>query len=212
MPDMVDSPDVVSEALYYLSNSDPEGRLVDSSAYSEEDIAQIGQLMTALARLRDAERALSQASLEYMQLNRNDMRALHYLIAAKNRGVVVTPGAIAAHLKISTASTTKLLDRLEEGGHITREPHPTDRRALAIAITPQTHEAALHTVGRQHAKRFYAAARLDRQQRETVIRFLNDMTSEITAGTESWAHRATTAAATTTTAEGDGTGTLGSSE
>src|SRR5690554_1506814 len=189
MPDMVDSPDVVSEALYYLSNSDPEGRLVDSSAYSEEDIAQIGQLMTALARLRDAERALSQASLEYMQLNRNDMRALHYLIAAKNRGVVVTPGAIAAHLKISTASTTKLLDRLEQGGHITREPHPTDRRALAIAITPETHEAALHTVGRQQAKRFYAAARLDREERATVIRFLNDMTGEITTGTENWARK-----------------------
>ncbi len=187
MADRPEAPDLVSEALYHLATSDPDGRLIDRSGIAEEDVQQIGELMTALARLRDAERALNDASLEYMKLNRNDMRALHYLIASTNRGKVATPGAIAAHLGISTASTTKLLDRLAAGGHITREPHPTDRRALAIAITPATHEAALHTVGRQQSKRFHAAARLTRGERDAVIRFLNDMTNEITAGTERWA-------------------------
>lgn len=187
MADKPEAPDLVSEALYHLATSDPDGRLIDRSGIAEEDVQQIGELMTALARLRDAERALNDASLEYMKLNRNDMRALHYLIASTNRGKVATPGAIAAHLGISTASTTKLLDRLAAGGHITREPHPTDRRALAIAITPATHEAALHTVGRQQSKRFHAAARLTRGERDAVIRFLNDMTNEITAGTERWA-------------------------
>jgi|SRR5690554_809714 len=187
MADRPEAPDLVSEALYHLATSDPDGRLIDRSGIAEEDVQQIGELMTALARLRDAERALNDASLEYMKLNRNDMRALHYLIASTNRGEVATPGAIAAHLGISTASTTKLLDRLAAGGHITREPHPTDRRALAIAITPATHEAALHTVGRQQSKRFHAAARLTRGERDAVIRFLNDMTNEITAGTERWA-------------------------
>lgn len=187
MADRPEAPDLVSEALYHLATSDPDGRLIDRSGIAEEDVQQIGELMTALARLRDAERALNDASLEYMKLNRNDMRALHYLIASTNRGKVATPGAIAAHLGISTASTTKLLDRLAAGGHITREPHPTDRRALAIAITPATHEAALQTVGRQQSKRFHAAARLTRGERDAVIRFLNDMTNEITAGTERWA-------------------------
>ena len=187
MADRPEAPDLVSEALYHLATSDPDGRLIDRSGIAEEDVQQIGELMTALARLRDAERALNDASLEYMKLNRNDMRALHCLIASTNRGKVATPGAIAAHLGISTASTTKLLDRLAAGGHITREPHPTDRRALAIAITPATHEAALHTVGRQQSKRFHAAARLTRGERDAVIRFLNDMTNEITAGTERWA-------------------------
>lgn len=187
MIDRPEAPDLVSEALYYLATSDPEGRLVDRTGMDDQDVKQIGELMTALARLGNAERALTEASLEYMKLNRNDMRALHYLIAAKNRGVVATPGAIAAHLRISTASTTKLLDRLEAGGHISREPHPSDRRALAIAITPATHEAAMHTVGRQQSKRFHAAARLTPEERDAVIRFLNDMASEITAGTERWA-------------------------
>lgn len=178
--------DPIAANLFDVAISDPESRLVDRSGASQQDIVQIGQLMRALARLRQAERTLNDASLAYMKLNENDMRALHYLIVAGNRGVVATPGAIAAHLQISTAATTKLLDRLEQGGHITRQAHPTDRRALAIAITPATREAALNTVGRQQAKRFYAAARLTSAERNAVIRFLDDMATELVAGLDAW--------------------------
>lgn len=179
--------DQVSAHLYDVDTSDPLGRLVDRTGLEEAEVRHVGKVMAALARLREAERELMEASQRYMQLNRTDMRALHYLIGAKNRGVIATPGAISEHLKISSASTTKLLDRLELGGHITRQPHPTDRRALAIEITPATHEAAMATVGRQHAKRFLAAARLTSDEREVVIRFLDEMTADISAGAESWA-------------------------
>lgn len=180
--------DSANRSIYDVESSDPDSRLIDRSAMSDEDVRQIGRLMGALGRLRDAEDALSEASLRYMKLNRTDMRALHYLIAMKNRKEIATPGLMAVHLGISSASTTKLLDRLEHGNHISREPHPTDRRALAITITDETHEAALNTVGRQQAKRFHAAARLTSDERESVIRFLDDMAAEITAGTERWAH------------------------
>ncbi len=172
--------------IYDLASSDPHGLLIDRQGMAEADVLQIGELMAALGRLRDAEQILTEASLKYMKLNRNDMRALHFLIATTNRGEIATPGDIATHLRISTASTTKLLDRLEQGNHIRREPHPTDRRALAISITPETHEAAMNTVGRQQARRFHAAARLSSDEREAVIRFLNDMTGEILIGAESW--------------------------
>lgn len=177
----------MSSNIYDVESSDPDSRLIDRSAMADADIHQIGRLMGALGRLRNAEDALTEASLRYMKLNRTDMRALHYLIAVRNRGEIATPGLMASHLGISSASTTKLLDRLERGQHITREAHPTDRRALAISITDATHEAALSTVGRQHAKRFHAAARLTSAERESVIRFLDDMANEITAGTEAWA-------------------------
>lgn len=67
-----------------------------------------------------------------------------------------------------------------------RSPHPTDRRALAITITEETRHAAMQTVGRQQAKRFYAAARLTREERAVVIRFLEDMTQEIALPDEAW--------------------------
>lgn len=173
--------------IYDVDVSDPRGELVDRSGLAEEDVRQISGLMQALGGLRDAEQRLSEASLRYMKLNTTDMRALHFLIACENSGIIVTPGAISTHLGISTASTTKLLDRLERGSHITRSPHPSDRRALAIAITRETRHSAIETVGRQHARRFIAAARLSADERETVRRFLVDMTAEIALGDEPWA-------------------------
>lgn len=178
----------VSSHLYDVDSSDPESQLVDRSALNGDEVRQIGALMAALGALREAEQLLSDASLRYMKLNQTDMRALHYLIVSANRGAIATPGAIAAHLKISTASTTKLLDRLERAGHIARESHPTDRRALAISITSQTQTAAMNTVGRQQAKRFHSAARLNPAEREVVIRFLQDMTSELSIADAAWAN------------------------
>jgi len=176
-----------SSAIYDVDVSDPRSELVDRSALSDADVKQISALMSALGGLRDAERKLSEASLRFMKLNQTDMRALHFLIACENTAVTATPGAIATHLAISTASTTKLLDRLERGGHITRAPHPSDRRALAIAITPTTRQSAMETVGRQQARRFTAAARLTPAERDTVTRFLTDMTTQIAVDDQAWA-------------------------
>jgi DNA-binding MarR family transcriptional regulator len=177
----------VSLGIYHLDALDPHQELVDRSGLSEADVQQISHLMAALGRLREAEQRLSDASLRYMKLNQSDMRALHYLIVCANHDVIATPGAIAARLHISTASTTKLLDRLEKAGHVTRRAHPSDRRALAIAITPETHQAAMRTVGRQQAKRFLAASRLTSAERETVMRFLDDMAEEIDVSEDAWA-------------------------
>lgn len=174
-------------AIYDVEASDPRSTLIDREGVSPDDLRQISALMGALGSLRDAEQRLSLASRRYMQLNDTDMRALHYLIVCSNRSMTATPGGIASHLGISTASTTKLLDRLEKGGHIRRAPHPTDRRALAITITPDTRQAAMETVGRQQAKRFYSAARLSPEEREVVIRFISDMTQEIELTDEPWA-------------------------
>lgn len=183
-----EAPDGLSHAaIYDVDASDPRSTLIDRTGVAPEDLKQIALLMGALAGLRDAEQRLSHASRRYMQLNETDMRALHFLIVCANRKTIATPGAIAHHLEISTAATTKLLDRLEKGRHITRAPHPTDRRALAITITDETRTAAMETVGRQQAKRFYSAARLSREEREVVIRFLTDMTQEITLRNEPWA-------------------------
>lgn len=168
-------------AVYDVDSSDPQQRLIDRSDMSAKEVEQITELMAAFGELRDAEQALSAASQKYMKLNATDMKALHYLIVCKHRGLLGTPGGISEHLSISPAATTKLLDRLERGHHIHRSPHPTDRRALAISITPETYTSAIESVGRQQSRRFHAAARLTADEREVVIRFLRDTTKEITS-------------------------------
>ncbi|MGK2852916.1 MAG: MarR family winged helix-turn-helix transcriptional regulator [Microbacteriaceae bacterium] len=170
-----------------MDSSDPRSELIDRSALTPEHVAQIGRLMKALSALREAEQSVSEASQKYMKLSTQDMRALLYLIVAKNRGEVATPGMLATHLKISAASTTKLLNRLEKGGHIVRHVHPVDRRALAIEVTPETQASAMQSVGKQQARRFHAAARLTSNEREVVIRFLDDMTQEISITNADWA-------------------------
>ncbi len=179
-------PETRSAHVYDIASNDPDSRLVDRSRVSEDDLAQISAVMQAMGNLRDAENRLMEASLDYMKLGRNDMRALHFLIVCENRDTVATPGAIAAHLHVSSASTTKLLDRLERAGHITRSPHPSDRRALAIRITPETRHTAVETVGRQQARRFDAAARLTPEQRAVVIEFLTSMAAELEGGDDAW--------------------------
>ncbi len=179
--------DAISSSLYDVNSADPNSELIDRSGLHEEDVASITRLMGAMGRLRAAEDALAKASQEYMKLGETDMRAILYLIVAANRREIVTPGALAQHLKVSTASTTKLLDRLERAHHIVRSAHPTDRRALAISITPETHAAARDTVGRKHATRFAAAAALDSHEREIVTRFLNDVAERMTLRDEAWA-------------------------
>ena len=154
---------------------DPTQELVNFSELSEEEIAQITQVLKAIKRWRESEQAISFQSRSDMKLGENDMKALRFLVAAQHQNFVVTPGSLADHLAISTASTTKLLDRLETAGHIVRAPHPSDRRALMITITKKTHEHVRDTVGRTHARRFDVAARLTPDERETVVRFLDDL-------------------------------------
>ena len=154
---------------------DRAGRLMKLHGMDEAELGQIVRVMDAMFRWREAEKRVTEASRRYMRLGDNDMRALRLAIVMADRNEHVTARDIARHLGISSASTTKLLDRLEAGGHIRRTPHPTDRRALAILVDPGTRAAAEATVGREHARRFRVAAALAPEEREIVIRFLDQL-------------------------------------
>jgi DNA-binding MarR family transcriptional regulator len=156
---------------------DPKQELVNYASMNEAEISQVVRVLQAIRQWREAEQRMSFHSRNTMRLNENDMKALRFLVVCKNEGIVATPGALAEHLNISSASTTKLLDRLTAAGHIERSPHPSDRRALSITITQHTHEQVRDTVGRTHARRFDVAAQLTPSEREIVIRFLDDLSN-----------------------------------
>lgn len=104
---------------------DPKQELVDYSAMDEVEIDQIVRVLQSIRHWREAEQQMSLSFRNHMRLNENDMKALRFLVICKNRGLVATPGSLSEYLKISSASTTKLLDRLEDAGHIERSPHPS---------------------------------------------------------------------------------------
>jgi DNA-binding MarR family transcriptional regulator len=47
----------------------------------------------------------------------------------------VTQRVLADALGVSARTMTGLIDKLVETGHVTREPHPTDRRATLVTFT-----------------------------------------------------------------------------
>jgi len=191
MPATDPSLEHVTSRLFHFETNDPASELVDPAGVDPEGLVEIGAIMAALGRLRTAEQEVAEASQRYMKLGRSDMQAIHLLLVAGHQGVTITPSAIAAHVGISSASTTKLLDRLEQAGHIRRAPHPSDRRALAITVTAETRQAAMGTMGRLQAKRFHAAARLSSEERAVVARFLDDMAAQMSDRDEGWAFDAT---------------------
>ncbi|MFS2281761.1 MarR family transcriptional regulator [Microbacterium sp. OR21] len=155
--------------------NDPAQEIVRTADLAPAELESVLEVLDAMRRWRDAERLTSEASQRYMRLGASDMRALRMLIAAGNQGIAVTPSTMAAHLGISAASTTKLLDRLERAGHIVRRAHPDDRRSLVIDVTDDSRRAARATVGREHARRFDVVASLTAEQRRIVTDFFDEM-------------------------------------
>lgn len=156
-------------------NLDPHQALISLEGMETGELEAIMAVLSAVRRWREAEQRMSEQSRSDMKLNDNDMKAMRFIIVSTNQGSVVTPGMISEHLGISTASTTKLLDRLAVAGHITRSPHPSDRRAVVITVNPRAHAEVQETIGRLHARRFQVAARLDPHEKEIVIRFLDEL-------------------------------------
>src|SRR5690625_2082506 len=109
---------------------DARGKLLAIDALGEAQLESTVEVMNAIFRWRQAEQRVSEASQEYMQLSSTDMKAVRYVIVRSDQGEVVTARDVAEHLGISSASTTKLLDRLERGGQIERRP-PHGREAGA---------------------------------------------------------------------------------
>lgn len=95
----------------------------------------VRELLTTVRALSDALDRMHGGIKGDMDMNATDLAALRMLVVREQRGETVSPHDMARHLRISTASTTKLLDRLTASGHIERRPHPHDRRARVVHLT-----------------------------------------------------------------------------
>jgi DNA-binding MarR family transcriptional regulator len=110
-----------------------------------------------------------------MDMNGSDLAALRMLIVREQRGEWVSPHEIARHLAISTASTTKLLDRLAERGHIERRPHPADRRARIVVLTDRARSDFYRHLGARMVKMRDVMNAYTDDELRVVARFLDDM-------------------------------------
>lgn len=125
-------------------------------------------------------------------LGPNDLAALEFLSNAHARGRQVSPVDVTRSLAISSASTTAILDRLEKRGHITRVPHPTDRRRVFVEPSD---EAARNILSARQAARERLArplASVDDAQAAIIIAFLDRVREAVEASEPELAPSATT--------------------
>lgn len=170
-PSQSPSPD--TRAVIDPRRHEGSARVVLELGLTGAEVEEIVDLFEALLRWRSTSDAQREASRRYMQLRENDMRAIRFLMTARHDGALVTSTMLAAHLGLKGPSVTKLLDRLEQAGHIHRQPHPTDRRALSIVVTDSTSTTATASVGADHLRRFRIAAAMTSSDRQAVTRFLS---------------------------------------
>lgn len=69
-----------------------------------------------------------------LTVNQTDLEAMEHLI----QHGPTSPTELARALGISTAASTVVIDRLTRVGHVTRQPHPTDRRGISVVPAEQS--------------------------------------------------------------------------
>ena len=152
------NPHGASEGYSYPTLEDTEPGAVD--------------VINALREFRTSETAMRRRTRSSPAMGETDLLALRYLIDAEAAGAGVRPTELAGRLGITSASMTTLVDRLVAGGHLTRERHPSDRRAIILRPSPGADEEVRHNLNQMHKRMLEAAESLSSEEIKAVLHFL----------------------------------------
>ncbi|WP_406136185.1 MarR family winged helix-turn-helix transcriptional regulator [Streptomyces sp. NBC_01089] len=83
-------------------------------------------------------------------LSVTDLICFAYVLEAG--GSRVTAGDLAGRAHVTTGAVTGILNRLERGGFVTREPDPTDRRRVHISAVQAAGERVRAVYGPYYAR------------------------------------------------------------
>ena len=86
---------------------------------------------------------------------------------------------LARALHVSFPAITHLVDQLEKNQLVTRDPDPTDRRVNWISLTSHGAKVTAETQGKAMRLISGILLKFPPQERETVVRFMKTMSSEL---------------------------------
>ena len=127
----------------------------------------------ALHRFGLARNRLNAALCQASGLNATELEALEHL----EEDGLLTQRELADRLLLTSGGTTLLVDRLERAGFVSRRPHPSDRRAVQLELTPGAQGRMPAPLDRYHTALMTAAGQLSDAEREAVCRFLDAATA-----------------------------------
>lgn len=143
--------------------------------YADDGDVRSTAVLEAMRAYRAAEVAMRRRTQQSMDMGENELLVLRFLARASQRNELVTPVHLSRYLGITSASTTALLDRLARSGHITREPHPTDRRSVTIRSSARAEEEIRDTLGAMHERMMSVVRPMAPADRAVVVAFLDAM-------------------------------------
>lgn len=94
-----------------------------------------GELVRRLLYRRDVALARHRGTLA-RSLGLTDVEMLVLIHLREQQALA--PSQIAGLLDLSSGGATAMVQRLERSGHVTRRPHPTDRRSTLIELSAST--------------------------------------------------------------------------
>lgn len=138
-------------------------------------------VLNLLRRYRSAETDMRSRTRSSMNMNETDLIALRYLLKAQREDRVVLQRDLVRTLGVTSASVTALVDRLVKSGHVRREPHPNDRRAVIVVPTVDSDNEVRETLGAMHQRMIALVDGLDENELAAVAKFLGGMVSAVQA-------------------------------
>ncbi|MFJ3959145.1 MarR family transcriptional regulator [Arthrobacter sp. NPDC090010] len=139
----------------------------------ESSVAALGPVVQEYQAVVDD---FDRESARILGVNETDLRCLELAVTAGERGI--SPREIADRLGLTTGSVTTMLVRLEQAGHLTRSPHPSDGRRVIVKITESAQTAIWEIIG-PHIEESTAVVAGDFTADElaSVRRFLSTVTA-----------------------------------
>ena len=126
--------------------------------------------MRALVRTNDAVLASFRTGLRHHSLSASARQAL---AALETAGQPMTPTEISAHLMVTTASMTSLVDTLQRRGLVTRVADSRDRRKQLVSLTPAGQAAVNEFLPQIVALQTAMTARLTEAEKEQLKHLLD---------------------------------------
>ena len=108
-------------------------------------------------------------------VKQGDYQVLSVLRLAQHEGRMMTATDVANRLDAATATMVNGVDRLQRLGYAEGAPHPTDRRAASLAITPEGMACARRMVLRRIEERERRLAVLNDGERAALTSALRKL-------------------------------------
>lgn len=124
--------------------------------------------------LTDVSGLLPHAIARRMGLGESELHSLRHLLTGP-----LGPNDLARTLGVTSAASSGIVDRLESRGHVSRHPHPTDKRRTVVAISDSGRAEVMAELRPMFEGLVAADARLSDEDRQVVDTYLRDIIAAV---------------------------------